>query len=343
MSTTPSKLDMNTFQPTQIPIPQGATIGRATPTVPIPLGATIGAPVRQNGNVTLDFSKAQPLDMSTFQPTSATPEGFWQSVKNRLQFAGAGPMGQGDQQPQAKPSGPVTDNAWDQQKQVLKDSFNEMVDNVTHPSQLLHMLPGWDQIKDKITPKQIQQWQQGDKAGAAGTSLVDIGNLITGGLSAAYPEATASAAGNAAAATVRGTAKATNAVLHNAPDVIPSAFAPPIVKKLATKLTVPGEDFGIDYYDKSVLPNQAAPLKAPQTVNPVPQPPAPTATTVPTAAERHKSLSRSDRRQAASREADEKAPRQKPHKAGRPRSPPKTMLPGDGIPQCHAGATASRS
>lgn len=226
-----------------VPISQGATVGDATPTVPIPQGASVG----------------------DYKPTST---GFWASVKARLQSPfSAGPMGSGDLQPDAKPPQGTYQTSWDQQKQVLKDSFNEMVDNIEHPSQLLHMLPGWSDVKDKVTPKEIDQIKSGDYSGATGTSLVDIANMFAGGKSALNPEAATPAVENASSAAVRGTAKATNAVLHNAPDVIPSAFVPPIVKKIASKVTVPGEDFGVTEpppYDAAAVEARATATKARQ-------------------------------------------------------------------------------
>lgn len=204
---------------------------------PVTLDFSKSQPIQ--GGTTLDFSKAQTIDG---QPHESTPEGFWHSVGARLQNPlSAGPMGAGGQVQNASQQ-PPSDNLWEQQKQAIKSAFSDTLDAVTHPSQLVKMLPGWDAVKDKVSPKELDQIKSGDYSGAAGTGLVDLVNLATGSLN---PEATTAAAAKAGPPIVRGAAKTTNAILHNAPDLIPSSVAPPIVKKVLSKVTVPGEDFGL--------------------------------------------------------------------------------------------------
>jgi hypothetical protein len=309
----PVTLDFSKAQPIAPPVPMDLAYGPSnftpSPRAVTPAGLSFGvedavpqtAAPPSNAGVTLDFSKAQPIQ--------GQPEGFWKSVSERLQYPDlssssmVGGRGELQPQPQYAPGSipPLTAAQTeatipDEMKQSLKDAFSSVVDTAKHPSQLL---PALSTIKDALTPKEFEQILQKNYKGAAGTALVDLINLGIGvGVSPeAVPAAVAAAPAAAApmaSAAVRAGAKATNVMLQKAPGTTGAALGAAagaatglpgaaeiagaggyaLGRELLPQLRVPGEQFRF----RSELP---PPIETPTTPPTAPRMP-PTAGQAPT-------------------------------------------------------------
>lgn len=166
-----------------------------------------------------DVASAPQTGQYSAADIAPTPKGFSQSFVDQV-----GDIVKGQVTSWLHGGGSVSSGGGDP-RQTLNETFNPF-----HPLESAgYLVP--QPIKDVV-----QKLREGNYAGAAGQGAA---------LATQVRPVSGESALEASAPVIRGAAKTTNAILHNAPDVIPSSLVPPLVKKLATQVTVPGENYGL--------------------------------------------------------------------------------------------------